>query len=175
MLAYSIIYVNIIQILGVDNNTHLCHKTCRKSPTSLPISPSFYEVTTTQSTTSLVTTAGSSKGIATFESQPPSLMTTTTLTTSATPLFPSYSRFVSSASSCQRHNVANSYLKYFAKLSVAKDKNAKTVCGLECLTNAKCSAFGFTPDYRVCVLFKKVAKVEEEYDPLVLAECFLKI
>ena len=168
-MAYSVIYVNSIQILGVDNNTHSSHKTCRKSSTSLSISPSFNEVTTSQSTTPLVATVEPPKRTSTFVSRPTPLMTTTA------PIFSSYSRFVSSSSSCQRHYNANSYLKDFAKLSVAKDENAKTVCGLECLTNNMCSAFGLKPDYRVCVLFKKVAKVEEEYDPPVLAECFLKV
>ena len=71
--------------------------------------------------------------------------------------------------------MASSYLQYFVKLNVAKDENAKAVCGIECLTNDKCSAFGLELDYRVCVLFRKVVKVEKGYESPVLAECFLKV
>ena len=136
---------------------------------------------TTQTTTSLVTTAGktgkSSNKVYTFKSGSllPISTSSPTSTSGTIPQSPAHFKFVSSSPSCEYHDVAFSYLQYFAKLNVGKDGNAKTVCGIECLTNNKCSVFGLEPDYRVCALFRKVVEVENGYESPVLTECFLKV
>ena len=174
-----------LQISGLDNATCLSSETyCEKD--SQPQEGETQEEkeeeedltqTTTSLATSQETTVRPPKEANTFEPRMliPLGTSSPTGTSGAIPQPPAHFKFVSSSPSCDYHNVASSYLQYFAKFNVAKDGNAKTVCGIECLTNDKCSAFGLEPDYRVCVLFRKVVKVEKGYESPVLAECFLKV